>query len=777
MTDDLNQFPPIEFGVKNKPAPTALPDQGGFPTIEFGKKPAPKPTIAAPTETTEVPVVSGMGDVTGYTQTVPVEKERKAEELPSWGEIAPMPAGTTWALGLALDGKARKDILQNTFPDAKFGADKYGNPTIEHKGQKYLIDQPGVSASDVASFGMKTAAGIPLAAAAAFAAPVESVGVPLAAAASALGMGAQDVLSQIYTRIYGNKQPYDVLSTGLNTALGAAGPIVSNELSAYAHLMNPDMFNTLPIGVQNFLLRFTRNQRERGFFPEKSMPNSIYTTDALLDNPEFKGMAGEIMKSDSPAADFINGFLQNRQAGTQARLMDDMNRNFGSLTQSERELDAALKADRKTFSSDLQTVLGQAGPVDISNVVSTIDNLIADHPPGTDIGAALRKIRSNLTTSGTPGTPRTPIVDPRSGNIIRYDAGTPSTPSGTVSDPAILENMRSYIDRMINYGDSSIGIVPKSLSKDAAIGSVRRELSSALKSQIPGYSDIMDKYAGNYGQLEANELGADLFTKGKNALRPDEVSAILQNPNSPEAKAFLIGTRSAIENQIRQNPNDMSALKKILAGEDDYQRQNLAAIYGGDSVDNLLASIDRENAYQGTSRSLQPQREASREAAGSTFYRGRETPLLPEAPFSQETVTRPINKAIESFRSEIGPEFEQGLSDILTRQGPEVGATREALKRAQGERDRAKFLQAMIAASHPQGAAEDFRSEYNLPNFGLLGGQRDRYAHAAGGKVGLTADGLLRDLKRRKVMIANHTEQMLALPDDAVVQALEVAKR
>lgn len=53
-----------------------------------------------------------------------------------------------------------------------------------------------------------------------------------------------------------------------------------------------------------------------------------------------------------------------------------------------------------------------------------------------------------------------------------------------------------------------------------------------------------------------------------------------------------------------------------------------------------------------------------------------------------------------------------------------------------------------------------------------------RVGHAFGGKAGgMTAEGLLRDLKRRKVMMANKTEQMLSLPDDAVVQALDAAKR
>jgi hypothetical protein len=53
----------------------------------------------------------------------------------------------------------------------------------------------------------------------------------------------------------------------------------------------------------------------------------------------------------------------------------------------------------------------------------------------------------------------------------------------------------------------------------------------------------------------------------------------------------------------------------------------------------------------------------------------------------------------------------------------------------------------------------------------------NREARASGGRVGNAAESLLRDLKRRRVMINNQTEQMLSMPDDAIVQALNAAKR
>ena len=55
--------------------------------------------------------------------------------------------------------------------------------------------------------------------------------------------------------------------------------------------------------------------------------------------------------------------------------------------------------------------------------------------------------------------------------------------------------------------------------------------------------------------------------------------------------------------------------------------------------------------------------------------------------------------------------------------------------------------------------------------------QEDREGRARGGRTGSKAEQLFRDLKRRKIMISNKTEQMLSMPDDVIVQALDAAKR
>jgi hypothetical protein len=67
----------------------------------------------------------------------------------------------------------------------------------------------------------------------------------------------------------------------------------------------------------------------------------------------------------------------------------------------------------------------------------------------------------------------------------------------------------------------------------------------------------------------------------------------------------------------------------------------------------------------------------------------------------------------------------------------------------------------------------------NTP-FGQQKADGGRVGRASGGKVirdRSKAQSILNDLKRRRTKIANQTAHMLSLPDDAVVQALDAAKR
>jgi hypothetical protein len=729
--------------------PTKKPSTPAIPLDLLKSDVLPTQTVtkAAPSSV-EVPDVDPFsGAATGYTTTVTPDVEKKYEDLPSIGRYPGFYTGTNIALGLSSTPEQVVDIVKNAMPNAKVGKDKYGNTTLNIGNERYLVDGPSPSALDVARFGVKTAASLPLAVGATALAPAESVGVPLAMGAQMAAGAGTSMGSQLYTKLFGNKQQFDYTQPVFEGLTQSAGPLVSNELTALQKMLAPDVFNTLPTGVRNFLTRFANykyNESQRT--PEMLMPEAKYKTDALLDNPNFQGIAKGIMGSDTEAARSLDKFLAMRDAGTEGRLLDDVNTHFGQFSDTDRSLDAKLKSYRDDLSKRLNPVLQNAGPVDVSDVVSTIDQLASQHPDTTDIGAALRKMRSFLVKSEGSGpvtTPRTPVYN----NAVN------------------LENAKQAIDRMINYGDTNIGIVPKTLSKDATIGQVRSKLSGKLKS-IDGYSDIMNDYVDNFDQLEANKMGSDFLKGGNNALKPDQVASIMADPDSDVARAFVVGTRSAIDNKIRSTPNDIKALKSVLGGTEDNQRKNLELTFGENPVGNLLDSVGREETYQNTSNSLRPLQTKSQEESGQQFFEKTKEPMSLSKQGIVNKSLGPIDRMLASIRGERGPEFEQALADVLNRQGSNIAATREA----------------QTGYSTPLPSRVDDLGHYNVQQAigSMLGGQLadDRIGRKSGGRAGvMTAESLLRDLKRRRVMLANKTEHMLSLPDDVIVQALDAAKR
>jgi hypothetical protein len=261
-------------------------------------------------------------------------------------------------------------------------------------------------------------------------------------------------------------------------------------------------------------------------------------------------------------------------------------------------------------------------------------------------------------------------------------------------------------------------------------------------------------------------MGSDFLKGGYNALRPDQVAAIMADPDSDAARAFVVGARSAIDNKIRSTPNDIKALKSILGGTEDNQRKNLELTFGEDPVGKILDSVGREETYQDTSNSLRPLQTKSQEASGQQFFEKTKEPMSLSKQGIVNKSLGPIDKMLASIRGERGSEFEQALADVLRRQGPDIAATREAQTRY----------------STPLPSRVDDLGHYNVQQAigSMLGGQLadDRIGRKSGGRTGvMTAEALLRDLKRRRVMLASKTEHMLSRPDDAVVQALDAAKR
>jgi len=722
----------------------------------------------------KVPNVDAMGNPTGGEQEIELPAPRQYEDLPTVAMMNNVPSSVGFGLGLTSKPQDVENIIKNNMPEAKFGYDAYGNRTVEHEGKRYLIDKPGFNSLDFSRLVTNgVTAGI-LGGAAAAAAPVEAVGLPFALAAQGAAGGASSLFNQYLTNKAGGENPIDVSDIAWDAAASAAIPVVGKGLSSFYNLLKPNILYSLPRGTQNWIFDTAEKMRTG------DLPIPDHPSDAILDNPRFKGAAKAIMSQDNAGSDVLENIIDQRAASTNQRVFNDINENLGPLSQSDRELAAELQAKKASLSSDLGAVFKGADPVDPSSVVNQIDNMLPTAKG--DIRNALIKIRGMLVNKeGTPAIPAT-RVKPEGQSFYNVQEGTPAQPPVYETNPEALENARVAIDRMIKYGygDNELNIRPGAFpAKDSAVSQIRGSLSNLLKQNVPGYEDVMGKYSNIYDMLDANEIGSNILKKGQNQYRPDQISAIMQNPD--EARALQIGSRSAIETALKNSPDDVAALRKGLGGEGDYVRESLKAIHGPNSIENLINTADREAGYQKTANELKSARTSGLEKTGSQSVQDIETPVFGPHTISQQTAWRPINWLDRVVKGQTGDNFRQGLGTFIGAQGTDYENYLKSLAEAQARRSTATQLGTVAPILQPSvrkylntiGGGEPNES---MPPQQNRGGRIER---KHGGKVGHQhlVDRLMRLAERAKKEVNKGTEPLLNANDTAVAKALAVANK
>lgn len=151
------------------------------------------------------------------------------------------------AVGLlmATDDKQKLDILQKSFPDAKFSADAFGNPIMEAFGQRVYVNKPGLRAQDVIQGVGQTAAflgaGRALPAIAAATPGLRTAGAVMNAAPAvvqAAGTGAATSAAlDLGAHAAGAEKVIDAPRAAVNAGMGAAFELASPLVNAAVNVL------------------------------------------------------------------------------------------------------------------------------------------------------------------------------------------------------------------------------------------------------------------------------------------------------------------------------------------------------------------------------------------------------------------------------------------------------------------------------------------------------------------------------------------------------------
>ena len=202
------------------------------------------------------------------------------------------------------------------------------------------------------------------------------------------------------------------------------------------------------------------------------------------------------MKQDKKAADIIEQAIKLRETGQNARVQSALERNLGKQTTDEREFDALLKGNQRLLSDTLDPILREAAPLDPTKVAGIVSKIDAELKTAKGpLASALRKARGYLVLD--EGKPGAQLLgdDINAAEVFKnFEMGQQPKSGGPVYETSAkgLESARHALDTMINFGDETIGVKPRSLSSSRAVGNVQKDISNLLKSDVDGYAGIMD---------------------------------------------------------------------------------------------------------------------------------------------------------------------------------------------------------------------------------------------------------------------------------------------
>ena len=385
--------------------------------------------------------------------------------------------------------------------------------------------------------------------------------------------------------------------------------------------------------------------------------------------PAMLGKAqGAALNSDE-ARNVVGTALAGRDAGTNARLAQDVNAAVGA-PQSPLQASQSVQAQRDKIHQWLPAVFANAPDVDTTNVLATVAQGLpkAVGPEASVLGQA----RNWLMKNGPPDAEGNPTRVP-------------------VTDAETLQNVKMAVDKLIDYGDPSLGVQPGAVAKaQGSIGAVRAQLNQALRDQVPGYSSIMDASSALAKKMEGIEDGNAILGSGQSALSPEDLKARLAalpaNWQQPYLDGLRIGSRGAIDRAMGTKANDLVALRNQMQGEGGWNEAKLADIHGAGPVGDIANSIDQNTAFRNTYQNVaQNSQTAQRQAAAAAMKPEAATggiplinPNMSPTGFLASGFKKLGGMALDQFRSDPTRAYGE-IGRVLTAQGAPRDAYTQAL--------------------------------------------------------------------------------------------------
>lgn len=389
--------------------------------------------------------------------------------------------------------------------------------------------------------------------------------------------------------------------------------------------------------------------------------------------PAFLGKAQGASLNSDEGRSILQGTLTKRDAGTNQRIMSDVNGALGPA-EDPQTVTNAIKAHRTAVDSvNYPAALDNAPSVRIAPIMTDLIDRIDQTPVGSMEHKALSNLQSMLTK-----TRKEPLLD--SEGFQQYDKfGNDRWKNVAEShdDANVLHKVKGELDNVIEYDAPGLGVPAGALTRQqGALKQMRGAINEALETQVPGYANANAVSAALAKRGEAVNLGTQYLGSGKTTASPDRFAAAFDPLSQGEKIAFAKGSRGEIERVIGTQANDLQALRRDLQGEGGWNTAKLGTVHGQDAANDLVGSVNRNLAFRKTySDVVQNSQTAQRQAAAGAMKPTPpgEVPLIGPGTTGTGLVLGGAKRALNATYNAVRPDQTRSFGEVakaLTEQGP-----------------------------------------------------------------------------------------------------------
>ncbi|EJK83531.1 hypothetical protein [Rhizobium sp. AP16] len=361
------------------------------------------------------------------------------------------------------------------------------------------------------------------------------------------------------------------LGSGIGLVAGAAGPAIGKAVGAgVRYFTQPsDAISDLSGAARNYV---TQELSDPAKIAAQQAQLARLGPDATLADvsPEWLGVArGAATRPGT--RDAIVEPLMARQAQANARLAGDLDSSLGSAVVPS-QVDQTLQASQQQVMPLYREAFANAQPFNTQPIAQALTQDASQLRGPAQ--AAVSRVRGMLNVNGS---------------------------DQLSTDPRVMFETRQAIDGMLT-GETD----PKVLR---ALSEARQMIDDGLTQAVPGIKDADAAYAELARQREALQQGRPILNNQATALRPQEVQDMLQQGALPQGQQIgpsgvptrmQQSVRAEIDRAAGTNAIDTTALRNIVRGEGDWNRQKLGMLFGEDNANNALNAIDRETVFGDT---------------------------------------------------------------------------------------------------------------------------------------------------------------------------------